>query len=564
MIGMQTTRNTNTLTLTPSPGFGEHTMKHALLLLSLIATQAQAQIIYTDVIPDATYTGTNDTCSLDVDNDGNIDFLIVQSTVNAPCPGGPAACAATNTRPRSWVRITPQGTNSVVTTASFASQLPQGQAITSASAWNNASDQVLITQGAPFCGLFGMVNPQWACRQGGYTGSWLDSASVASPKFLGLRFDSAGSTYYGWARLSIPGNGARFTLKDYAYSGLPDAGINAGETQCAIPSGLSVSNVDSNTVILTWQSTTTDTFNLRHRPTGAATWSVIGTITGTTYTLAGLAGCTEYEFQVEGLCDGLLTGYSASFIRTTLGCGACIERNYCPSYSILIGNEYIARVALGTLDNPSGANDGYGDFTALGTELQIGQGHPITLETVFFLFDEEYPMYVRVYVDLNQNGNFTGPGELAYSTSVFVEGPISGILNIPASALTGSTRMRVVMVEGDPATTSCDYYNIGETEDYCVDLVDNTIGVGESPTSAQLRVFPNPSDSEIFFDATRIGAGSTLHIDVLDGIGRTVARQNMDQGRATITTSGLANGLYVYRITRIGVEVASGKIQVQH
>ena len=52
-------------------------MKHALLLLSLIATQAHAQIIYTDVDPDATYTASNDSCYLDVDNDGNIDFLIV-------------------------------------------------------------------------------------------------------------------------------------------------------------------------------------------------------------------------------------------------------------------------------------------------------------------------------------------------------------------------------------------------------------------------------------------------------------------------------------------------------
>jgi len=382
--------------------------------------------------------------------------------------------------------------------------------------------------------------------------------------FLGLRFESAGSTYYGWARLSIPGNGTSFTLKEYAYNSVPAAGMLAGETQCAIPFGLSVNNVDSNTVSLTWQSTTTDTFNLRYRPTGAANWSVINAITATNYTLTGLAGCTEYEFQVEGLCDGVLTGYSASFIHTTLGCGACIERNYCPSYSILIGNEYIARVAVGTLDNQSGANDGYGDFTALSTALQIGQGHPITLETVFIQFGDVYPMYVRVYVDLNQNGNFTGPGELAYSTSVFAQGSISGTLNIPASALTGSTRMRVVMVEGDPATTSCDYYNIGETEDYCIELVPNTTSVGEGPTSAQLRVFPNPSDREIFFHATGIGAGASLRIDVLDGIGRTVASNAMDQGRATLTTTELANGLYVYRITRSGVEVASGKFQVQH
>jgi hypothetical protein len=529
-------------------------MKHALLLLAVIATQAHAQIIYTDVIPDATYTGTSDTCSLDVDNDGNIDFLIVQNTVNAPCPGGSSPnCAATNTRPRSWVKITPQGTNAVVNAASFAAQLSEWQEIAPASAWNTASDQVLLNQGAPVCGVFGPQN-QWACRRGAYGGAWLDSVSVASPMFLGLRFESAGSTFYGWARLSIPGNGTRFTLKDYAYHGLPDAGINAGETQCAIPFVSAVNNVDSNTVNLTWQSTTTDTFNLRYRPTGAATWTVIDPITATTFTLAGLAACTEYEFQVEGLCDGVLTGYSASFIRTTLGCGACIERNYCASYSILTGDEYIARVAVGTLDNPSGNNDGYGDFTALGTELQIGQGHPITLEPVFVLFDV-YPMYLRVYVDLNQNGNFTGPGELAYSTSVFAGGPISGTLNIPANALTGSTRLRVVMVEGDPATTSCDYYNIGETEDYCVDLVQNTTGVGESPTAGQLHVVPNPFTSTVTVSMGLNKAGVvTCKVLSLTGqalFTRTVAPTG---GPASITLdlASLAPGTYLLEMQMDG------------
>ncbi len=540
------------------PAYQTHRrMKHALLLLSLIATQAQAQIIYTDVVPDATYTGSTDTCSLDVDNDGYIDFLIVQNTVNAPCPGGPSpTCAATNTRPRSWVKITPQGTNAVVNAASFAAQLSAWQAIAPASAWNTASDLVLLNQGAPVCGVFGPQN-QWACRRGAYGGAWLDSVSVASPMFLGLRFESAGSTFYGWARLSIPGNGTRFTLKDYAYHGLPDAGVNAGETQCAIPFVSAVNNVDSNTVSLTWQSTTTYNFNLRYRPTGAPTWSVIDTITATNYTLTGLAGCTDYEFQVEGLCDGLLTGYSASFIRTTLGCGACIERNYCPSYSILTGDEYIARVTVGTLDNPSASNDGYGDFTTLSTVLQIGQGHPITLETVFVLFDV-YPMYLRVYVDLNQNGTFTGPGELAYSTSVFAQGPISGTLNIPATALTGSTRMRVVMVEGDPATTSCDYYNIGETEDYCVNLVDNTTGVAETTAAAQLHVFPNPFTSLLTVSMGMHKAGVvTCTVRALTGqalLTQTVAATS-GPSAITLDLASLAPGSYLLEMQMDGERI---------
>lgn len=103
--------------------------------MAVIATQAQAQIYSTDVMPDATYTDTNDTCSLDLDNDGNIDFLIVQRTANVPWLGnGPANCAATITKPRSRVRITQQETTVVASTASFASQLPGWQESAPASA----------------------------------------------------------------------------------------------------------------------------------------------------------------------------------------------------------------------------------------------------------------------------------------------------------------------------------------------------------------------------------------------------------------------------------------------
>jgi hypothetical protein len=207
-------------------------MKHTLLLLSVIATQAHAQIIYTDVIPDATYTGTNDTCSLDLNNDGNIDFLIVRGTVQAPCPSSCNA-SGTQTRPRRWVRITPQGTNAVANSGSFVAQLPQGQVIEPGLTWNNASEQDLVLQSVPYCRPW--QPGQLVCAPGGqHTGSWSSSASEDSSKFLGLRFESAGTTYYGWARLSIPwGNvatrGEIFTLKDYAYNSVPGEGILAGD-----------------------------------------------------------------------------------------------------------------------------------------------------------------------------------------------------------------------------------------------------------------------------------------------------------------------------------------------
>ena len=204
-------------------------MKHALLLFTLIATQAHAQIIYTDVDPDALYyTGGNDTCSLDLNNDGNIDFLIVQLTWQVPCPGGgEPACAATSTRPRSWVRITPTGTNDVRVAAPYASQLPQGDAIDPALAWSNSSGLALMTQGTPQClpWQFG----GYTCIQGLYSGAWWGTDSYSYPYFLGLRFDSAGSTYYGWARVGVSSMANSFTLMSYAYNSVPDEPILAGD-----------------------------------------------------------------------------------------------------------------------------------------------------------------------------------------------------------------------------------------------------------------------------------------------------------------------------------------------
>ncbi len=615
-------------------------MKHALILLSVIATQAQAQIIYTDVIPDTNYGGTNDSCYLDLDNNGQADYLIIRQAVPFYCH----TCLMAS--PRLRVLIFPMATNVISGFTWLSQQFPQchqyGQVIGTNLSYSMTNG--MMRDGTPggSCPGFGSACVPWPPF------SW-----AGFPEgYLGLRFDIAGATHYGWARLSIP-SASGFTLKDYAYNGVPDEPIAAGETQCNVPFALAVNPVDSNSVNLTWQTFSTDTFDLRYRPTGTTTWSVIDTITTTNFIVAGLTGCMEYEFQVEGLCDGLPSGYSASFIHNTdgccsvpssvavgvvgvtsgnvawggvtaaysydarisadggtnwalttgittnhyeftgldscttyvvqvrtvcnggttdwsttvtfktSGCGACLDLPYCPSLGYG-SEEWIAHVMVGTLNNVSGSNGGYGDFTASGsTQLEIGQGHPITLAPGYP--GEIYPEYFKVFVDLDQDGDFNGPGELAYNAGDVVGWPISGTLNIPVGALHGSTRMRVLMMYYYSNGTGCTNEYDGETEDYCVDLVDLINGVGESPTAGQLHLlYPNPSDREIFFDASGIGAGASLRIDVLDGIGRTVASKNMDQGRATFTTSSLADGLYVYRITDSGVEVASGKFEVLH
>jgi hypothetical protein len=209
-------------------------------------------------------------------------------------------------------------------------------------------------------------------------------------------------------------------------------------------------------------------------------------------------------------------------------------------------DERIARVTVGTLDNQSGSSSGYSDFTGPSTELLIGEGHPITLVPGYY--SVSYPEYFKVFVDLDQNGDFTGPGELAYNSGVFATGPISGTLTIPEGALEGSTRMRVVMAYQDPTVISCGSYEYGETEDYCVHLVQNTTGVVESQNSSQLQVFPNPFTSilTISMDMNKAVA-ATCTVRALTGqelLTRTIVPAG---GSTTITLDleSLVPGIYL-------------------
>ena len=190
-------------------------MKHALLLLSLIATQAQAQIIYTDVIPDASYSGTNDSCYLDLDNNGQTDFLIIRRE-------DPGYCLSCVIGTHYRVLIFPMATHVISGFTWLSQQFPQchqsGQVI-------GTNQSYSVTNG-----LMRDASPGGGCPPSLQNCVPWPSFSWANfPEgYLGLRFMIAGEIHYGWARLSIP-SATGFTLKDYAYNSVPDEAIVAGD-----------------------------------------------------------------------------------------------------------------------------------------------------------------------------------------------------------------------------------------------------------------------------------------------------------------------------------------------
>ena len=155
---------------------------------------------------------------------------------------------------------------------------------------------------------------------------------------------------------------------------------------------------------------------------------------------------------------------------TSLGCSApgTGPAQYCASNATNVSYEWISRVTLNTINNSTtGSVGGYGNFTAQSTSLTKGTAYTIQLTPGFS--GSAYSEYFKVYIDYNGDKDFDDAGENVY-TSAGTSAMVSGSFTIPTTAITGATRMRVVMKDGS-ITSPCGAYTYGEVEDYTINLV---------------------------------------------------------------------------------------------
>ena len=178
-----------------------------------------AQIVYTNVNPDATSSGTY---NLDLNNDGTTDFVINPTTKFVKSSGKCKGQSGTN----HYFRITPLNNNRVLdyNGANARMMAPNELIDASASTWNGNSNQL-------------MVSYEWDCRLvciwGGCGYLWSTFSSgqwYPGDGFLGLKLISGGHTYYGWVQINIPYGADNFTVRDYAYSSTVDQPIFAGQS----------------------------------------------------------------------------------------------------------------------------------------------------------------------------------------------------------------------------------------------------------------------------------------------------------------------------------------------
>jgi hypothetical protein len=193
--------------------------KYSAMAGALIASAgvANAQVIYTDVNPDVTLNGAGQNYLLDLNNDGTDDFDILMD-VRAGTYGGGLVNYTVEA-----AGINPLSSNEVMGTAAtiggagtYAQVVGGGDMIDDAAGWGVGNSD-------------GMVFGGWATATGlisssAAVGDWANETD----KYVGLKLNSGGSAYYGWARLDMVSTAlgaVSITIKDYAYESTAATGV---------------------------------------------------------------------------------------------------------------------------------------------------------------------------------------------------------------------------------------------------------------------------------------------------------------------------------------------------
>ncbi|HEX5150550.1 MAG TPA: M4 family metallopeptidase [Parafilimonas sp.] len=304
-------------------------------------------------------------------------------------------------------------------------------------------------------------------------------------------------------------------------------GIGAGGGGgCNTPTGLSASSITSTSATVSWGAATGAVkYKLQYRTGPPDPWTKVNNISTTSYNLTGLTPNTKYVFKVQSICaGGVKSAVSAtkSFKTTNVGGYCAIQGS--------TGFEYIKRVKFGVIDNTSGNNGGYGDYTALSRTAVAGTTQQISLWAGFTSLT--YSEYWEVYIDYNQDKDFDDAGErVAFGTST---GTTKKNLSftIPLTAKNGTTRMRVVMNFNSYLNNPCGSFTDGEAEDYSVKFSGGTVNaVAESDlkqnTLNSLVVSPNPvrgSSASVVLQAAKAGS---VNIKIADLSGRILRSENI-------------------------------------
>jgi hypothetical protein len=194
-------------------------------------------------------------------------------------------------------------------------------------------------------------------------------------------------------------------------------------------------------------------------------WNNQGSATSSYAALTGLtapAFGTVRQWRLLVTCTNAGGGSASTASPGTFTTTYCASTSssstvYISSFSTTLGSTNIT-------NNSSGySTNGYSNTAQTVTQIQSS-----SVNYSATIFNVAGAVSFGIFVDWNQDGDFADAGETAVSLgspTQITENP-SGSFTVPATALTGTTRMRVVVNYATGAVASCNTNITGETEDY--------------------------------------------------------------------------------------------------
>ena len=167
----------------------------------IVAKDSDAQVVYTDVDPDAAVVNGN--YDIDFDNDGNVDVQLVHFATNITTTSGAFSLAQAAV------------SGEVIGTGSSSSYYPSAL----------AAGALIAPSNPNFVSGGGLAVRFVSVSSSSTYGNW-----VGQTAYLGCRFTSGmGQVHYGWVHLTVDPLVSQILVRGYAFESTPVTAITAGD-----------------------------------------------------------------------------------------------------------------------------------------------------------------------------------------------------------------------------------------------------------------------------------------------------------------------------------------------
>ncbi len=288
------------------------------------------------------------------------------------------------------------------------------------------------------------------------------------------------------------------------------------------------------------------TNELEYRKYGNQNWTTL--MAENTFIISGIEECDLIEYRYNTVCSEFSNASpkSNSFFWSA-ECGNCTSHNYCDPQQINNEQEWIEMVDFNGSPFTTGKGSESIEKITGGYIPKIWRGKSNTFTLTPGYFDTEYTEYFNIFLDLNQDGEFTSPTELVYSSTSGTSTALTSDFLIDESTPLGITRMRIIMAFQN-VTDACPSSSLfGEAEDYCVEI-SNPVNTLEQSLDNYWSINPNISNDKVTIELPQNMDNHS--ISVYDLSGRLIYEKKslLNKESMTLDLNNWSNGTYIIRL----------------